>query len=193
MLGATIVTKKNPRRVGVPATVKGKTNPEYAAAIGPTLERLSRAGDNFTVGGDERTGRRYFIHDEPLDRALKKRIISGAEHSALRKYFHHWYHGGQAPAVGSIDLNRIFASEGGSVPGMPASEAQVFHRQRWREGREVMGHRGAIVVDNVVCYGWKLEIAGYAVGYHSQPSAIRGAGRLLSEAGGILAKHWGIG
>jgi len=189
--GATAM--KSIRRTGVPATIKGEINPAYAEAIGPTLERRKIAGDSFTIGGDERTGKRYFMQDEPLDRALKKRIISGAEHSALAKFRHHWWHGAQAPAMRSIDLDRIFASDGSSMPGMPASESQYFHRQRWREARDLIGHRALIVVDNVACHGQKLEIAGYAVGYSSQPSAIRGAGRLLSEAGHALARHWGIG
>lgn len=206
--GAQAVTKtKNFRRVGIPATIKGKPNPAYPsqnAARGlnqqgespdgrPTVSRLARAGENYAIGGDDRTGKRYVMQDAPLDRALRKRIISGAEHSALQKYRHHWYHAGQAPHVGSIDLNRVFSSEGGNVAGMPTSERQVFHRQRWREAQAALGHRPLIVVDNVVCHENSLEVSGYAVGYGAQASAIRGAGRMLSEAGHVLARLWGIG
>ena len=58
---------------------------------------------------------------------------------ALQKYRHHWYHAGQASPIGSSDFNRIFSSEPGTRNGMPMSESQVFHGQRWREARKALG------------------------------------------------------
>jgi hypothetical protein len=191
MQGAiAIVSKRNIRRTGIPATVRGQPNP---AISGPTLERLSSAGDNFTIGGDERTGRRYVMQDNPLDRAFRKGVISGAQHSALTKYRHHWYHAGQSPHVGSVDLDRIFSAEGGNVAGMPVSERQVFHRQRWREGRIEIGDRISIVVDKLVCEERSLEDCGYQLGWRSKPQAIAAATEMLQQAGYRLAKLWGIG
>lgn len=162
----------------------------------PTPERIRIAGeDGVVIGGEKegRSARRYVMRDSPLDRALNRRVITGAEHSALQKYRHHWYHGGQAPHVGSVDLNRIFSSEGGNVAGMPASEAQVFHRQRWREAREMLGHRSSIVIDNFVCSENSLEICGYSIGWNSKPQAIAVATEIVKDAAYRLAKLWGIG
>jgi hypothetical protein len=182
---------KNVRRVGIPATIKGKPNPEWVGV--PTAQRLAAAGDNFTIGGDERTGRRYVMHDNPLDRALRKGIISGAEHSALSKYHHHWHHAGLESGVGSADLNRVFASDPGSMSGMAKTEAQAHHRKQWRDARAALGHRAGIVIDNIVCAGHSLETAGFSIGWTNKPQAIAAATEMLRDAGYRLAKLWGIG
>jgi len=193
MHGATMT--RNIRRTGVRATIKGKANPEYPdQADGfPTRERLAKSDDAFSVGGDDRTGRRYVMQDSPLDRAFRKGIISGSEHSALQKYRHHWYHAGQAPTIGSVDLNRIFSAEPGGVAGMPKTEGQIFHRQRWREAQECLGLRSSAIVDKLVCREETLELCGQALGFENKPQAISAASVVLSDAGYRLARLWGIG
>lgn len=194
MNGAAVSKTRNIRRVGVPATIKGEPNPDYARSIGPTAERLKAAGDDFVKGGEERGGNpTYAMRDTPLDRAHKKKIISGAEHSALQKYRHHWFHAGQAPTIGSIDLNRIFAGGDSGPAGMPRSEGQVFHRQRWREAQSCLGLRSAAVVDRFVCSEENLEQCGQMLGWTSKPQAIAGASEIIRDAGYRLAKLWGIG
>jgi hypothetical protein len=189
-------TVKNIRRTGIAASKKGVKNPEYPSIEihgSPTEERLRRAGDNFVLGGEDRGVKTYTMRDCPLDRAFKKRIISGAEHSALQKYRHHWYHAGQAPHIGSLDLDRIFSGGEGGPAGMPKSEGQVFHRQRWREAQACLGLRSAAVVDRFVCQEQNLELCGQAIGWNSKPQAIAGAAELVKDAGYRLAKLWGIG
>ena len=187
MSGATQV--KYIRRTGVPATVNGQPNPEY----GPTVERMLRAGESYTVGDDKQGAKKYTMRDAPLDRALAKGIISGAEHSALQKYRHHWYHAGQAPTIGSIDLNRIFSGGDGGPAGMPKSEGQVFHRQRWREAQSCLGIRSTAIVDKFVCGEQNLEVCGQILGWNSKPQAIAGAAEIVRDAGYRLARLWGIG
>jgi len=160
---------------------------------GPTVQRMAQAGEDFSIGGDERSGRRYVMRDIPLDRALRRGILSGAEHSALQKYRHHWYHAGQAPTIGSIDLNRIFSGEPGSIAGMPKTESQVFHRQRWREAQNELGERLSVIADHLACREETLEQCGSRLGWRSKPQAIAGASVLLQEAGYRLSKLWGIG
>lgn len=65
-----LAVAKNIRRRGIPATVKGKPNPDYTAAfVGlPTVERLAKAEGHFTVGDDKRGNRVYHFHDNTLDR-----------------------------------------------------------------------------------------------------------------------------
>lgn len=186
---------KNPRRTGVPATKRGIPNPAYAEAVEgiPTASRLAMAGVDLLIGGDERTGRRYVMQDNPLDRAFKRGVISGAAHSSLQKYRSHWYHAGQAPHISSIDFDRVFSAELGNLAGMPKSEGQVFHRQRWREGRNALGDKSTGLVDNLVCAELSLELCGYALGWRSKPQAIAAATEILQDSGYRLSRLWGIG
>jgi len=187
---------KNIRRTGVPASKKGVPNPEYPTIDihgCPTAERLSKSAGDFSLGGEDRGIKTYIMRDSPLDRAHKKGIISGAEHSALQKYRHHWYHAGQAPTISSLDLDRIFSGGLGGPAGMPKSEGQVFHRQRWREAQACLGLRSSAVVDRFVCQEQNLELCGQLIGWANKPQAIAGAAELVKDAGYRLAKLWGIG
>ena len=194
--GAQAVTKtKNFRRVGIPASIKGKPNPEYAIAVseGPTAERLAKSGGHFTVGDNQQGGKIHTMRDRPLDRMFARDAISGAEYAALQKYHHHWHHAGLEMGMGSVDLNRVFASDPGAFSGMAKTEAQAHHRKQWRDARALLGHRVGIVVDNVVCAGNSLEVAGFGVGWRSKPQAIAAATEMLRDGGYRLAKLWGIG
>jgi hypothetical protein len=195
MIGASMTTK-NIRRTGIRASKGGVPNPEYPSIEihgSPTPERLRMAGNDFALGGEDRGIKTYTMRDSPLDRAHKKGIISGAEHSALQKYRHHWYHAGQAPTIGSLDLDRIFSGGEGGPAGMPKSEGQVFHRQRWREAQACLGMRSSAVVDRFVCQEENLELCGQAIGWANKPQAIAGAAELVKDAGYRLARLWGIG
>jgi len=187
---------KNIRRTGVPASKKGVPNPEYPTIDihgCPTAERLSKSAGDFSLGGEDRGIKTYIMRDSPLDRAHKKGIISGAEHSALQKYRHHWFYAGQAPTISSLDLDRIFSGGLGGPAGMPKSEGQVFHRQRWREAQACLGLRSSAVVDRFVCQEQNLELCGQLIGWANKPQAIAGAAELVKDAGYRLAKLWGIG
>jgi len=79
------------------------------------------------------------------------------------------------------------------MSGMAKSEGQAHHRQQYREARALLGHRPAIVVDNVICAEHPLEVAGYAIGWTNRPQAVAAATEMLRDAGYRLAKLWGIG
>ncbi len=126
----------------------------------------------------------------PLDRLHGRRAIGDKEYSALKRYYHHWHCAGLQSAVGSVDLNRVFASDLGSMSGMAKSEKQFYHRQQYRSARCLIGHRPGIVVDNVVCCEWSLEIGGFGIGYTSpyraRQAAIRNIARFWVSVGDIL-------
>lgn len=173
--------------------LKRKPQVVFQPIGGPTDERKRHADGYFEIGGDNQVGRKYTMQDSPLDRMWARNAIDPKEYSALRKYAHHWYHGGLLASVGSVDLNRIFASDPGSMSGMAKSEGQAHHRQQYREARALLGHRPSIVVDNVICAEHSLEIAGFSIGWTNKPQAIAAATEMLRDAGYRLAKHWGIG
>jgi hypothetical protein len=166
---------------------------EYRPIEGPTEERKRHSGGFFEIGGDSQVGRKYTMQDSPLDRMRARNAIDPKEYSALRKYAHHFYHGGLLPSVGSVDLNRVFASDPLSMSGMAKSEGQAHHRQQYRKAREILGHRPGIVVDNVVCAEWDLTTAGHSIGYASPYRARQAASEILRDAGYRLARFWGIG
>lgn len=170
---------------------------------GPTAERLLKAQNHVHVGDDRQGQKIYQFHDSTMDRlysrltrATKSRALEEglrSEYIALQKYKHHWFSAGLQSALGSADLNRIFASDPGSMSGMAKSEKQAHHRQQYREARDLIGHKPGIVVDNVVCAETSLEVAGWSIGYNSRTTARDNGERILRESARRLAKLWGIG
>jgi hypothetical protein len=136
---------RNIRRTGVAVTIKGKRNPLYPVATGPTAERLAKAENHYAKGDDKRGNVVYQFHDSPLDR-LYSRLAKQAkslgtqdglrrEYTALTKYRHHWRAAGLQDSIGSADLNRVFASDPGSMSGMAKTEGQAHHRKQYRVAR----------------------------------------------------------
>lgn len=160
---------------------------------GPTWQRMERVGDDFDVGDDQQGTKVITLRDAPIDRMLARKAIDPREYSGLLRFRHHWYHAGLIPGVGSVDPNRVFASDPSNFSGMARSEAQAHHRGEYRSACAILNHRTRITVDNVVCSEQSLEIAGYAIGWPSKPQAIAAATEILRDAGYRLSKLWGIG
>jgi len=174
--------------------IKGKpAKVEFREISGPTPERLVKTDGFYVVGDDKQGAKIITIRDTPLDRMFNRNAIGGSEYAALQKYKHHFHHAGLEPSLGSLDLDRVFSSDPGSMSGMAKTERQVHHRRQYREARALLGHRPGIVVDNVVCFELALEAAGYSIGWTNKPQAIAAATEMLRDAGYRLARLWGIG
>ena len=130
----------------------------------PTLERVRQAGGDFARGD---TGQ-ITMRDSPLERALARNVVTPEQYAAGQKYRHHWYHAGLCDPLGSMDLNRIFASDLGSFSGMARTENQIFHRQRYREAAAAIGKIGSHVLEWSVCREIALEQVGYTLGWRSR-------------------------
>jgi hypothetical protein len=169
------------------------TRIELREPSGPTKERLEKAEGFYTIGDDQQGNKIYTVRAAPLERMYSRKVISGPEYAALQKYRLHWYHAGLEASLSSIDLDRVFGSDPSSMSGMAKSEAQAHHRKEWRSARQIMGHKTGIVVDNVICCEWKLEIAGFSIGYRSPYRARLEATNRIREAGYVLSRYWGIG
>ena len=159
---------------------------------GATPERVAKATGAFTVGDDKQGGKTWTMMDSPLERMATQGRLSKTEYDGLVKYRIHWFRAGLQPTLGSVDPNRVFASDPSNFSGMAKSEAQVFHRQKWREACDLLGHRAGIVVDNVVCAEQSALSAGVCIGWKNRPQAEAAAIEILRDAGYRLAKHWGL-
>jgi hypothetical protein len=161
--------------------------PSIEQRAGPTTERLRHAASHF-VRGD--TGQ-ITMRDSPLERAFTRHVITRQQYAAGQKYRHHWYHAGLSDPLGSIDLNRVFASDLGNFSGMARTENQVFHRQRYREAVEIIGKIGSHVLDSAVCREIAIEQVGYMLGWGSRPQAYAAAAERMKDALDELCKLWG--
>jgi hypothetical protein len=155
----------------------------------PTPERMRRAGPDFKRGA---TGQ-ITLGDNPLDRSLARGVISKEQYLAAYKYRHHWYHCGLAERLESADLNGRFLKDPSNYSSLPKSEAQLLHRQRYREAVQTIGKIGARVLDSVVCRDVALEQMGYALGWSSRPQAYAAAVERMRMALDALRKLWGVG
>jgi uncharacterized protein DUF6456 len=154
----------------------------------PTPERIRRAGADFERGD---TGQ-ITMRDSPLERARARNLITHQQYSVGQKYRHHWYHAGLADQLQSIDVERIFASDRTNFSAMAKTEAQVFHRQRYREATQAVGKIGSHVLDWVVCRETPLDQVGYTLGWGSRPQAYAAAVERMKTALDELSKLWGL-
>jgi hypothetical protein len=131
--------------------------------LGPTPERIAKAGEAFEVGHQGT----ITLRDSPLEWLERRKEISTTLYNVGSKYRHHWHFAGLLPNVGSIDLNRIFGTSGGNV-GMPSTENQAHHRQQYRNAQTILGPRMGKVLDDVICHEIKLEEAGKYVQFEAE-------------------------
>ena len=160
------------------------------AETGPTVERLAHAHGFYTEAGRSRSERRYVMQDDALGRAWVRQKISDEEYAALKRYALHWLAGGLLGPLQSVDLNRIFAFDPGSMSGLAKSERQQDHRNIYWAAHDGIGTRPALVADAVACAGCSLEQTGHMLGYRSPWHARDEARKILADAGYRLAQFF---
>jgi Zn/Cd-binding protein ZinT len=173
---------------------KKKRKPTVSVSIeGPNKFRLRHAAGAFEVGDDRQGSRVYTMVDTPLARAHARGLINDAQYRALAKFKHHWTCAGLEPSFGSVDLDRVFRSDAAGYSGMAKTEAQVFHRQRYREAVTAVGLVASRVIEAVVCEEKKLEDAGSSILGWKHPLQARAAAvEKLRDGGDRLAREWGL-
>jgi hypothetical protein len=160
---------------------------------GPNEFRLRHAQGAVEIGDDRQGGRVYTMVDTPLARAHARGVINDAQYRALSKFKHHWTCAGLEPSFGSADLDRVFGSDVTGYSGMAKTEAQVFHRQRYRQAVTVVGLITSRVIEAVACEEKKLEEAGTAILGWKHPLQARAAAvEKLRDGGDRLVKEWGL-
>jgi len=163
---------------------------QYEDAAGPTDYRIAQADSDFDLVGRGR--QKYTFLDDALGRAWKRRNISAEEYSALKKYALHWLAGGLQGHLGSVDLNRIFSFDPGSMTGLTKTEAQADHRALYWAARADLGEKSwcAFVADQVALYDNSVSTIGVMLGYRSPSRGREKAVEFLKDAGYRLGKFW---
>lgn len=173
--------------VGARMASKRKRPVDLEQRAQPTPERVRQADGAIEIGDDRRGSKTLTMRDAPLERALSRGVISRSQYDAGVKFRLHWYRGGMAGNLKTIDLNGVFGGQGSET------EAKLFHRQQFFHARNSIGNWGAYVLDHVVCLETPLEKVGYSLGWGSKPQAIAVATEHLKIALDGLCRLWGIG
>jgi hypothetical protein len=156
---------------------------------GPTDQRWLHAQGDFTDVGT-RSSRRITMQDDALGRAYRRRKISSEEYWGLRQYAQHWLAGGLQGPMQSVDLNRIYAFDPGTMSGLAKTERQQDHRDAYRAAKCDIGRRPGIVADSIACFDISLRDTGFILGYRSPWHASEETRKILSDAGYRLARFW---
>ncbi|MBR0747359.1 hypothetical protein JQ582_25825 [Bradyrhizobium japonicum] len=154
---------------------------------GPTQERLAKAGEFFQLVGRSRSSRRITMLDDPLGKALVRRILSALEYHALRRYALHWAAAGLQGPLNSVDLNRIYGFDPAAMSGLARTEAQLDHKRTYYAAKQAIGFRPSFVADQVACFGRGLQETGASLGMRSPYRAREKAAELLGDAGHRLS------
>lgn len=160
---------------------------EIERAPGPTPERMAKAGEAFEVGHHGT----ITLRDSPLEWLERRGVITSSQYNTGAKYRHHWHFSGMLPNIGTIDLNRIFAGNGGNI-GMPSSESQAHHRQQYRAAQEKVGMVTGRLLDNIICLEFSVVDAGRKLGWKDEEVARREAIKELCMGLDLLRDLWGM-
>lgn len=154
---------------------------------GTTEQRKRRAGEH--VFRDDK-GRQH-MRDSPVNVALSRGQINACQYEAAQKFYNHWFRSGLLEVFGSVDLSGVFGGDNPRV-GMARTEAQAFHRQRYRQAVDKIGMRGSWVLERVICREQSFEDTGREMGWNNRPQAVATAVQLFRDALDTLCKEWGI-
>lgn len=154
-----------------------RADPHLLDERGPTKERENK------------------LRPSPINLAVADGRLSREDGIAAEKFYVHWYRAGLAENFGSADLNRVFGGEGGGA-GMARTEAQAFHRQRYRDAvAKVTANAGTIsawVLEQLVCQERSFVDIGGVFGHKNRNSAAKVTLQLLKPALNILCREWGV-
>ncbi len=194
MAGVGMAKAGRKRRVpSLPAwALEPVIDPRLEDDRGITPERRQQAAKGFVWGRDERGQKTVqTMRDSPLEAAHDRGALNDRQYNAAMKYKTHWFQGGLAGAMQSIDPNRVFAS-GGFHAHLARTENQLFHRDQYRSAVEIIGIIPAAVLDTIACYEKNLSDVGREMGWRSKPKGIKSAEEILRDALDKLCRHWGI-
>lgn len=121
--------------------------------IGPTPERLARAGGKIERGNDRTNGGTVFVDHWPIrqyyTRGPAATRLAEREYNAAMRFYAHWYYAGLNP-IGAIDYRMEHLDGKWSPSGLKGSERQAHHRQRYTEAVKALGKEEGFYVRAIV-------------------------------------------
>ena len=154
-----------------------------------TPERLIRAGED-TFTDDQR---RRWMRDCPIERALSRKAITSSQYLAAVKYRVHWYRGGMAGQIGSIDMEgSAHHANVANFGHMARNELQAHDRDIYREASQSVGQMGQAVLEAIVCQEMPFYVWGSLLGWKTKSDAIVAATQQLRDALLVLCRIWRI-
>lgn len=171
MHGGFAVTKKNPRRTDVPATIKGKANSAYAAAVHDRRSTdLLAAGQYSTVNVDDpyEAGAKVQVErqlrGDPLGRLHAHRQIDEAQYHGGRAFQGDFEIAERGPQA--IDPTKE-AVDGGRFPE-PITEAQQKAVVRLNRAERTLGADGSALIHDVLVGRKHLREVGESRGLRGE-------------------------
>lgn len=128
------------------------------------------------------------MRQTPINGALSRKQITRQQGVAAEKFYNHWYRAGHAGKCGSIDLDRVFASNS----DLTLTDSQLFHKQSYERAVKTLGMNRSRWVELVVCYEASFEEAGQKMGWNNRPQAVAVGVQIIRDALAELCDLWGI-
>jgi hypothetical protein len=158
--------------------------------IGPTPERLAKAGDDIeeTSATQSQNWRAIRMLDGHVIERLRNRdAISGDLYNAGCQFYSDWYHAGLASS-GVIDPSREVV-DGGQSKGV--SDRRLAAMTRWQRAVQAVGKVHSLVLIDVILHEMTLELYGRKHhGYKAQKQAVQAAQTSLINALTELDYHY---
>lgn len=130
------------------------------------------------------------LRPSPINLAVARGNINRQQAAAAEKYYSHWYRAGLCERFSTINFDLSGAQH--AAPSMHITEAQSFHRDRYRQAVEKVGIRGSWILERVVCREDPFEQCGRDMGWNNKSQAIAAAIQSIRDALDILVNEWGI-
>lgn len=158
--------------------------------IGPTAERLAKAGEDveaFTPDTSTNFRAIRMLDGHVLERLASRSVITGDQYQAGMRFYADWYFGGLA-ASGVIDPGRIIV-DGGIQEQVSKRKMEAAHR--WGHAVRAVGKVHSLVLIDVVLHETSLEAYGRRrYGSSSPKIAKRDATVALMDALESLDHHY---
>lgn len=158
---------------------------------GATPERLGKAQGFVDIVTPRNAPTITTMRDSPIERAFARRVITQAQYDAAVKFRLHWYRGGMAGSLSSIDMDRVFASVGSRDHAAHTTDS-IHHRNQYWQAIQQMGQLEAMVIQLIVCKEVSFYEIGNKFGWASKPRGIEAVEKMVRDSLQTLAGLWGI-
>jgi hypothetical protein len=122
-----------------------------------------------------------------------KKVLDGRQYDAGKKFYLHWYRAGLNERFAALNLSSgVFGGDAAPM-GMPASEAQAFHREAYRSAVQRLGIKLEALVVRIACRDqFPAQVGRELLGWSNDAQGRAAATEMLKLALDILIEHYGL-